>query len=676
MNKHYRAIVALLTFTLLFSCKKDFREGSSFYPDIVLTGNFFAMQEGTDSLLVPIIADIKAQNDLNKFVPAFVDRNGMPAWNKAVINDKIAFIPFIKDQMVHSFLTVNKKDNKYYYRVYDKNELDYKSSTFHTAVIAFFGYFEKQINNKPIIAYLGRRIHNTHLVDLQVSTAAHRGISITSICFTNCGPVDDGGGGDDGDDGGWSTFFGDGMHVAAQTNYGDSIKKLKHIDWDTSKIVRAERSAKQPDAVESDPTVDPSIVVTSCSQSCSILVVDGGSGWGSGTSGDGSNSGESPTSGTGAGSSGSGSGSNPYGSVPPGTGPGHPGITGENKWYNRIFAMYSTQTVDDYTAVLASLPDDVNGAPVTTQEQRDWLLANPDILHELAEFAREDFSSERTMVIKMVLQTKGDVDAPVVDMINDLMVDQQPCCWTPIFVNPALYMSNMQLEAALMKEEHPDWGKLHIYAEVNLDLIHDCLQGAGLFPVVGDVCDLLDGALYAIKGDGVNAGLSLSAAVPFLGWGTEAVRIAKKVVVSTVGVKTALKWVKVGDIIKFSGRDQLRKVLGMVAGDLRIAHHIIPVNFSEHVIVQRAAQIVEVAGKENHSFHINELANGFPIDKLAHSGNHADYIERIRKILDNEFIKNPNITPTECRTVLDNLMNKIREQLIAHPEVNVDNLIF
>ena len=60
-----------------------------------------------------------------------------------------------------------------------------------------------------------------------------------------------------------------------------------------------------------------------------------------------------------------------------------------------------------------------------------------------------------------------------------------------------------------------------------LSATHAGLAGAGMIPVVGGVADLIDAGIYGLEGKGGEAALSLAAAVPFLGQGATAGRIAK-----------------------------------------------------------------------------------------------------------------------------------------------------
>ncbi|MDY6860996.1 MAG: hypothetical protein SWN98_16850, partial [Pseudomonadota bacterium] len=57
---------------------------------------------------------------------------------------------------------------------------------------------------------------------------------------------------------------------------------------------------------------------------------------------------------------------------------------------------------------------------------------------------------------------------------------------------------------------------------------HEALDAAGLLPGVGIVPDLLNAGLYASEGDSINAGVSLSAAVPVVGQAVTGGRLGYK----------------------------------------------------------------------------------------------------------------------------------------------------
>ena len=58
--------------------------------------------------------------------------------------------------------------------------------------------------------------------------------------------------------------------------------------------------------------------------------------------------------------------------------------------------------------------------------------------------------------------------------------------------------------------------------------IQTSLDIIGLIPGFGELADLLNGTIYTIRGDYVNAGFSYGAAIPFVGWGATAGKFANK----------------------------------------------------------------------------------------------------------------------------------------------------
>ncbi len=58
---------------------------------------------------------------------------------------------------------------------------------------------------------------------------------------------------------------------------------------------------------------------------------------------------------------------------------------------------------------------------------------------------------------------------------------------------------------------------------------HTILDLAGMLPLVGEVADLFNAALYALEGDYANSGISLAATIPFIGWSATGGKLANKV---------------------------------------------------------------------------------------------------------------------------------------------------
>ncbi len=76
-------------------------------------------------------------------------------------------------------------------------------------------------------------------------------------------------------------------------------------------------------------------------------------------------------------------------------------------------------------------------------------------------------------------------------------------------------------ELAGQRDEHGGGGWLS-------DLGHGLLDVAGLIPVVGEAADLANAGWYALEGDYLMAGLSAASAIPFLGYGATAAKVAVK----------------------------------------------------------------------------------------------------------------------------------------------------
>ena len=66
------------------------------------------------------------------------------------------------------------------------------------------------------------------------------------------------------------------------------------------------------------------------------------------------------------------------------------------------------------------------------------------------------------------------------------------------------------------------------FVSLNLDTIQTALDVAGLIPVVGEAFDAVNGAIYAARGDYVNAGLSFAACIPVLGTVGTGVKLGAK----------------------------------------------------------------------------------------------------------------------------------------------------
>lgn len=105
------------------------------------------------------------------------------------------------------------------------------------------------------------------------------------------------------------------------------------------------------------------------------------------------------------------------------------------------------------------------------------------------------------------------------------------------------------------KETQDEWEKKEQAELLNdtdalLDGIQTALDLAGFIPGVGAIPDLLNAAIYAVRGDKLNASLSVLAAVPAIGDAAAAAKIAGKGVKAAKAAKAAKKAGNVADAAK------------------------------------------------------------------------------------------------------------------------------
>lgn len=233
-------------------------------------------------------------------------------------------------------------------------------------------------------------------------------------------------------------------------------------------------------------------------------------------------------------------------------------------------------------------------------------------------------------------------------------------------------VEHFAINYAILKYKHPQWSKWKLYYEASRDLVHLSLDLFGLAPVIGEVADLVNGTLYLIHGENKNALLSYAGAVPFAGWAATGVKYAVKIkTVSTIGTKVRLTWKVLADGKIYFGanstcRAQLRKVLGLLPGNTSQAHHIIPLNLQENIIIQKAAKSAD-------AFHMNEALNGIPLTNAVHNGSHFAYDTKIAALL-NELPA--NASPTQCYNKVEEVINKVRIAIANNPNTPLNQLDF
>lgn len=204
-------------------------------------------------------------------------------------------------------------------------------------------------------------------------------------------------------------------------------------------------------------------------------------------------------------------------------------------------------------------------------------------------------------------------------------------------------------------------GKAELLYRATKELLHLGLDVVGLAPVVGEIFDLANGGLYVLEGDFFNASLSLASMVPFIGTVPAGARIIKE------GLKI-ISIKKANGLWHFPRKD-LRKLLGLVPGDGKIGHHVIPLGKESHPLIQRAAE----AG-----FDMNSIGNAKGLDAaVAHTGRHQTYSDNILvKMEDVWRTSGSNMHPQQAKMALENLITHIKNIIDANPGVNINLLSF
>jgi|GEM_PF-2484325 len=252
------------------------------------------------------------------------------------------------------------------------------------------------------------------------------------------------------------------------------------------------------------------------------------------------------------------------------------------------------------------------------------------------------------------------------------------------FIDPALYTQYI-LNFILLKKDHPTWSDFRIGSvalwETVGGVLHTSLDICGLIPVGGEPCDLINGVLYTIEGDGANAALSFAGTIPILGWTATGAKYASILLNTPLGIKTLTSTLENG-IILFGSRTDLRTILN-ITDPLAQAHHVVPWGKQGHDLVQLAAKCDDVP------FHMNHLKNGveaktfrFDLPDGIHA-NHPQYDAKIQSRLDDildqltfQYGGVNNIPVKKASEKLRELQDEIRNLILNNPTVKINDLIF
>ena len=304
-----------------------------------------------------------------------------------------------------------------------------------------------------------------------------------------------------------------------------------------------------------------------------------------------------------------------------------------------------------------------------------WLAQNKDLSIQSKQFLEEkELETESLIAAKTFLEVVRQnllyeaIGAPHANILQANFNEFACCLSSPI--DPAGFAADMAVRVAYNKMQHPDWPIQKCFREALLDMIHFGLDVLGLVPVGGEVFDAINGIIYTVQGDGVNATLSFAGMVPIAGWGATGAKWALTTIALANGKTIKLLWKSVNGIIDFGNRSDLRKVLQINTGMPVQAHHIIPWAKGTDPLVQAAA-------RARNPFHMNEFKNGFPLHESRHMGSHPNYDARVQNALN--IIKqslgtnpDPNMAAEALRNLTDRITNAIRIQA----DKRIDDVIF
>ena len=379
---------------------------------------------------------------------------------------------------------------------------------------------------------------------------------------------------------------------------------------------------------------------------------------------------------------------------------------------HEIFSMDCIYSGDFEECALGELVGWIGQWVEYTDEQEAWIRAYPhitpaivnyilnnqnnpalsDMLNEAFEFLEEkgfDEASYQALEAILSLESNGLLAGPYTDSQRDAVINAH------FLLDPVLYAQYV-MHCILLREEweneHPGQQcnglcqtgiALEAYWKTVGGIVHTALDVCGL---ALEPCDLINGALYLIEGDGVNAGLTFAAAIPFAGWvatGAKYARIAVKIADDSV-VEFLVKLNSAGKItFPLPQGKTFRQIVG-VANDLDEAHHLIPQALWNHDLVQYAASA------KRKTFHMNHPKNGMAAKKYRIDyqpdgihANHPNYnnqvsqkMDEIKQGLEADYgMPLEQIDPDVVAERLINFQNYLKDLIEANPNTKINDLI-
>jgi hypothetical protein len=320
----------------------------------------------------------------------------------------------------------------------------------------------------------------------------------------------------------------------------------------------------------------------------------------------------------------------------------------------------------------------LNQNPAIKNEIQNYLISNgfsvesKDFANELIDLAKNETNQadvfNLTKISLLFETTTLDIFSDEFAAQLDPYVDLD-LTYPPSTLDPSMFVAKTYLNYLKLRGINPEWSRAKCGWEATKDVIHLGLDAFGLIPVGGEIADLVNGVLYTIEGDKLNATLSFASAVPIVGWAGPATKYGLMVVVTATG-KTKLVFKVVNGVLKFGNRGQLRKILNITSSAIQ-AHHIIPWAKSGNNVIQKAARLGV------NPFHMNSTLNGIPLSTAVHNGSHSLYDQRVvNRLTDIENQFGPNMTPQQAYDSLTDLINDIKTAIANNPNTPINQLIF
>lgn len=343
-----------------------------------------------------------------------------------------------------------------------------------------------------------------------------------------------------------------------------------------------------------------------------------------------------------------------------------------------------------------------------SQSDLQWLFDNPSYLSSVMTFAQEkNFDAESMAAIEVLTQLGqnnllfSNYSESDEILANQIIFNAEDCCGTlTVPVAHLQHTGRLAEEYTYLKQkwlvENPGQSittlkQIGLYLEAEWNIlkgsIHTVFDMCGLVPLLGEACDLTNGFIYTIEGDGLNAALAFGSAIPIYGWASTgakyAVLLGKNI---NNGFEYALRYKRLANgTIEFRIRGKnvsFRDIVG-VTDPLDEAHHIIPQGKSGHSFVQRAANA------KNDHWHLHMPDNGMAAKKFNFDypdgvhANHPNYNNQVSNIMDQFEQRLVNATGVNniqdvsadiASSKLQELQGWLRGQIEANPTTKINEL--